>query len=1036
MKEKGEEKAGLRIAEFSIRHPVTVCMVLASFLVLGAISIGRIPLVLQPNVNFPFMEVYVPYRNASPAQVLETIAKPIEEALSTVPKVQRLSSNAGAQDAWIALEFGWGQDVDWLRAEVKEKLDQIRAQLPSDVQRINVQTWGTNDFPVIEGSVYSPMDLRNAQEFLEAKIKKPLQRVPGVAEVEIWGTQRREVDIYLRLDDIQRHGVDVSALFRRLNAANLDLSLGPVLDSGSRYNTLRRGTLATLDQIRAFPVNDKGVQLREVADIEYDVPRSDLGRHLNGRYAIGFGVRKTSQANTVDTVDRVRATIDELNRDPSLKGTQFQIWFDSGKEIVRSLVGLLEAGIVGSLLSVAVLFLFLRRLGATLAIAFAIPFSMIATVGFLYMFGKTLNVLSMMGLMLASGMLVDNAVVVMESIYQRLERGEERMKAALTGTQDVTVAVVAATLTSIIIFVPLVFGKETNYSVFLGDTGTSIMISLVCSLFVSLTLIPLGAARMLHVDAMSRPRWEQWLIAKTPAWWKRLPRFTDSYLRWVSWVLCHRFLVAAVLIPGVFYGSFLVLKKIPDNSPEAQDLQNLNIQYEFTENYHYKKIESDFVNPVEQFLLGANREKFKIKDVSSFYGNNRAQTRVYFDKEKLNLEELKDIRQKISKGLPVIPGANINLGRQEGAQAQTWLEVNLYGEDPEALMALAREARARLRRNPKFVEIHTDADRGQKEVQIRIDRVLARKYGISPQSVSDVLGIVLRGQQARGFRTGEGEVDIWMRLRPGDREDLRDLQAIGVGAGPDGRLIRLDQVARLEMTKTPGVIRRENRRTYTWLAANYSGEKRDEGKKEMEDAMKSLQYPQGYGWSFGFWTQREEQEDKEFLFNMLLALFMVYLVMASLFESLIHPFAIMLSLPFGLVGVAWMLYLTGTPFNIMSKIGLLVLVGVVVNNGIVLLDHVNRLREEGMERTEAILQGCRDRLRPILMTTATTVVGLIPLAAGDSGVFELRYFPLARTVMGGLISSTVLTLVVLPTYYTVFDDLARWAGRVWRDAGP
>jgi HAE1 family hydrophobic/amphiphilic exporter-1 len=204
----------------------------------------------------------------------------------------------------------------------------------------------------------------------------------------------------------------------------------------------------------------------------------------------------------------------------------------------------------------------------------------------------------------------------------------------------------------------------------------------------------------------------------------------------------------------------------------------------------------------------------------------------------------------------------------------------------------------------------------------------------------------------------------------------------------------------------------------------------------LEDVMKSITYPDGYGWSFGFWTQREEQEDKEFLFNMLLALFMVYLVMASLFESLIHPFAIMLSLPFGLVGVAWVLYLTGTPFNIMSKIGLMVLVGVVVNNGIVLLDHVNQLRGEGIGRREAILQGCRDRLRPILMTTATTIVGLIPLAAGDSGVFELRYFPLARTVMGGLLSSTVLTLIVLPTYYTVFDDLAVWAGRVWRDAAP
>jgi HAE1 family hydrophobic/amphiphilic exporter-1 len=512
-------------------------------------------------------------------------------------------------------------------------------------------------------------------------------------------------------------------------------------------------------------------------------------------------------------------------------------------------------------------------------------------------------------------------------------------------------------------------------------------------------------------------------------------RAADHYLVMVDWCLKHRFLCGFLLVPVIIGISAFVLKKVPDNSPEAQDLQNLSIQYEFSENYHYAKIEQVYVVPVEKFLL-ANKERFRIKNVNSFYQNNEANTRVYFDKERITLEELMKIREQISQELPEIPGAEINLGRQQGAEAQTWIGMNLYGEDSATLQVLAREARNRLRKTGKFTEIHNDLDRGREEVQIRLNRELARKYNVSPESVSRVLGIVVRGQRLRGFRTSEGEVDIWVRLQASDRENLEDLKSMVVGAGPSGEEILLTQVAQLDLVKTPGVIQREDRRTSTWMFANYRGEKKDEGKNLVTEVMNGLDYPSGYGWNFGFWTQREEKEDQEFYFNLLLALFMVYFVMASLFESLVHPFAIMTSLPFALVGVAWTLYLTRTPLNLMAMIGLMVLLGIVVNNGIVMLDHVNNLRRHGMPRRQAILQGCRERFRPILMTACTTVVGLLPLAIGTSGVFNLRYFPLARTVMGGLIASTVLTLIVLPTYYTLFDDLAIWLKRTWLASNP
>ncbi|MFZ0427999.1 MAG: efflux RND transporter permease subunit [Acidobacteriota bacterium] len=1046
-KPRDDQESGraFRLSEFSIRYPVTICMVLVSFLLLGIVSIFKIPLVLFPSINAPEIVVVVPYPNSTPEQIQESITRPLEEALSTLPYVERITSWSNADQAAVQLSFPWDKDVDILRSEARELVERARVDLPVDVDRILVQNFSTNDIPIIEGRIASHQDLRGAYEMLEARIKKPLENVPGVAEVNIGGVEPREVDIYLKLDAIKRYSVDVDALFARLDSANLNLTLGKLNDSDNRYRVISKGAVASLEQLRAFPINERGLTLGEIATVVLREPDPAMGRHLNGEFAIALEVRKASDANTVDTVNRVMTRIEELNNDPVLEGIEVLVWHNAGHEITKSLSGLLNAGLVGAGLAVVVLFLFLRRIGATLLIGLAIPFSVISAIGFLYLLGYDLNVLSMMGLMLATGMLVDNAVVVLESIFQRLEKGDDRVTASCVGTQEVIRAVVAATLTSVIIFVPLVFGQETNLTIFLAQTGVAIMITLFCSLFISLTLIPMGAGKVLSGAVVRREdwmvrrlrglaqRWRSWRgrgAAAVPS-----PGIVDRYLQTMSWTLRHRYLVGLVVVPVVVVVSFYVLMQLPDSSYDAEEMTDLQIQYEFTENYHYAKIEQDFINPVESYLQ-ANQESFNIKDVYSYYANNEAATRIYFDKDNIRLEDLREIRRKIADGLPVIPGAQIRLGNQEGGENRNWIGISLYGEDPARLMDLAREARRRLLRSDQFSEIHTALDSGQQEVQLVLDRQLARHYNVSPQSVSNILGIVLRGREIRGYQTNDGEVNIWVKLQPGDREDLQDLESMVVGGGPNGEQILLSQVAELRIVRTPGVIQREDRRTYTDMWCNFSGEQDADGKKLAQETLDNMEFPDGYSWSFGYYTLRDGKEDQEFLFNILLALFMVYFVMASLFESLAHPFAIMISLLFAFVGVAWFLLITGTPFNIMAQIGILILIGIVVNNGIVLIDHINNLRRAGLSRAEAILSGCRERFRPILMTAATTVVGLTPLAVGDSSLFDLRYFPMARTLMGGLIASTVLTLVVLPTYYTLMDDLAEGSRRLWRSSKP
>jgi HAE1 family hydrophobic/amphiphilic exporter-1 len=411
-------------------------------------------------------------------------------------------------------------------------------------------------------------------------------------------------------------------------------------------------------------------------------------------------------------------------------------------------------------------------------------------------------------------------------------------------------------------------------------------------------------------------------------------------------------------------------------------------------------------------------------------------TRVYFDSEQVTLEEMTSIREDLTKGLPVIPGATIRVGGQQGANNSNWIGANLYGDDPTELTRIGQDLRRRLMELGTFDRVNLGRDEAREEVQIRLDRSLARKYNVSPETVGQILGIVARARQTRGYRTPEGEVEIWVQLHPDDLQDRNDLESIVVGAGPDGEPIELRQVAQFDLQNTPGRLRREDRQTYTWFEAAYTGEIKEDGRKAFEAVLNDYPFPQGYGWTFGFWTKREQEENAEMMFNLVLALFMVYFVMAALFESVVHPFSIMISLPFAVVGIAWFLWLTGTPFNIMARIGLMVLVGVVVNNGIVLIDHINNLRRRGLPRREAVLAGCRERLRPIAMTATTTIVGLIPLAFGETGLDNMRYFPMARTIMGGLIASTALTLVVLPTYYVLMDDVGRYVKNLWLTTGP
>jgi HAE1 family hydrophobic/amphiphilic exporter-1 len=1028
----------MRIAELAVGRPVATFMFLVSLVVLGVVALARLPLAFLPTVDIPQIYISVPYPNSSPSQIEREIVKPLEEALGTLPGLKKMRSTANPDGAELSLEFTWGESIDMVRLKVGEKIDQVRKDLPADVERVNVQTFNTATIPVVEARISAPgVDLSRNYDLLEQRVVNPIRRIPGVARVELNGVAPREVRIDLVLDRIKAHRLDVGALVARLQQSNLNVAIGTLTEHGQVLHVRTFGAFEDLEAIAGLPVAagpapsgagtpaaggsrpppaDRLVRLRDVAEITYEEPRIDYGRHLNRRFAVALTVYKEPTANTVDVATEVTRLIQaDLPRDPQLQGISLFVFQDQAKEIVDGIRGLRDAGMIGGLLAVLVLYLFLRRVDTTLIVSLAIPFSIVASCTILYFLGKNLNVLSMMGLMLGVGLLVDDAIVVLESIFRFHERLGDARQAAILGTGAVAMAVVAATATTAIVFLPLIVGSKGELQTWLGEVGIAITLTISCSLLVSLTLIPLMGSRLLGRRPWRNPAWIQWL--------------TDRYVAVVAWTFRHRVLT--------FGGTLLVLLGIL--APFKLGLETamftggrnerIRIVYDFKD-FHFKEDAERAVSRVEEALY-ARAADIDFESVYSYFGENEAATTITLNRKDLNDEQARAFRRRMRPWLPTVPGVRLRFDDDDAVTggSSTVFAVNLFGDDLATLERIAGEAGVRLARVPNVQDVQSSSDKGREEVQVSLDRALAARYGLAPRDVAEMFGFMLSGTRLRKYRAGDKEVNVVLSLRELDVQHAEDLKNLTIGGGRGATLAALADFA---IVRRPKAIERDDRRTRVSVQGTYEGKNFGAGRQAIAAMMDTLALPAGYSWSFGERVIEQERQNQQMLVNLALALALVYLVMAALFESIAHPLAILISIPFALFGAVWLDYLTGTPFGLMSQIGVLILIGIVVKNGIVLVDHVNQLRREGLPRAEAILQGGRERLRPILMTAATAVLGLLPLAVGQSGISGAYYYPLARTVIGGLVTSTVLTLVILPYFYTLVDDVAVWLTCVWQ----
>jgi len=821
---------------------------------------------------------------------------------------------------------------------------------------------------------------------------------------------------------IAAYGIDVADLRDLLARSNFAVNAGRLTAGDQRLSVRPRGEFGSVDDIRNLVVSADGLRLGDIARIELHTPERNYGRHLDRKYAIGVAVNKTTGTNLVDVTDRVIAEVEEVAKLPQMSGIKIFPLDNAGDSVRKSLSDLLNAGLLGGLLAIIVLYLFLRQISTTLIVISSVPFSLLITLGALYFAGLSLNILSMMGLMLAIGMLVDNAVVVTESIFRHRAMDKEKpFNATLNGVREVGTAVIAGTATTVIVFAPIIVGTKNDIMVFLTHVAVTIIVALLASLLIAQTLVPMLAARI----RLPKPQKSGALI----------PRLTRAYTKSLRWIIGHPWWTGLGIVITCIIGVLPLMFQLVKFDMFPQDVgRRLYMQYHIAGQHPVERVEAA-VDRIEDYLF-ARQEEFNIRSVYSYYDQGQAQSALLLTEEEEATLSTKEIIKRIEADMPTIAigKPSFEFDQQGGGDGFT---VQISGDSTEVLNELGVEVARALSSIEGLKDVRSDAEAGENEVRVTIDRDRAATVGLTASDIAQTVAIAMRGENLREFRGETGEIEVRLAFRDNDKQSIEQLANLPLFT-PNGDRINLGSVASLHVGQSPATIRRTDRQTAVILSGNLED---DFSAEDIRPAVKSLMdqidLPPGYSWKEGRGFERTDETQEMMVTNILLGIACIFLVMAALFESLLLPFSIILgSILFSIFGVFLFFAATGTTFSFMAMIGIMILIGVVVNNGIVLVDHVNNLRGEGLSRSDAIVEAGRDRLRPILMTVATTIVGLTPLALGTTqiGGDGPPYYPMARAIIGGLAFSTVVSLFLVPALYIYFDKLAAWGRKVMRTA--
>jgi HAE1 family hydrophobic/amphiphilic exporter-1 len=1002
---------------FALRRPVTTLMTFIALSLIGLIATTMLPLELFPDIRFPGISVNIPYAGSTPEEVEQLITRPAEEAIATLSGIKEIRSTSSETGAEMIVFFDWDRDPSAVGFEVRTKLESIRHEFPASANRILTQMFAAGDDRVLAVRIGSEEDLSRQYDMLDRYLKKPIERLDGVARVSLEGVEPLELRILVDPVRLAAHGVDIAKLRSALEGANFSVSAGEVTGGQQRFLVRPIGEFQSLDDVRAFIV-DANVRLRDIADVRLVTPDLTVGRHLNGRPGVGLDVFKSTGANIVDVADRVMVVVDEQRKLPQLQGVDIIILQNQSENIRSSLGDLCDAGLIGAGLALIVLFLFLRDWPTTLIVSLAVPFSLLITVAAMYFLGFSLNILTMMGMLLAVGLLVDNAVVVTESIFRHRQLdGTDPISSTLAGVSEVGIAVLAGTLSTVIVFLPIIFGEESEISIFMVHVAVPIVVAMLASLFVAQTIIPTLTARFPAPPPIRAGS----LFSKVQEW----------YLRRLDWMFRHKWWSALLVVLTVASPVPLFALELVKFDMFPQDASDrVFLPYHIEGTYPLARTE-EAVSRVEAYLE-ENRDRFGIDIVYSYYTPDEASSVLRLKpKDELPMEP-RELMKEMEKGLPEIIIGKPSFRFEEDESATGGFSMRLTGESTEQLVSLSRTVVQRLGEVKGLDSVRTTAKAGEHEVQVIVDRERASRLGLTPQTVAQTIAVSMRGDPLKEFRADDREIQMRLAFRADDRQSLEDLAATPLYL-PDGSRSTLGAVASFRINQSARTVERVDRLTSVVIEGIVASDSSlDEVKKEVEATMEQFPLPPGVAWQYGRSVEDSDDTASTMRNNILLAVALIFLVMASLFESMLYPVSIITSIIFAIVGVFWGLAISQTPMSFMAMLGIMILIGVIVNIGIVLIAHVIDLRKEGYNRHDAIIEAARHRLRPIMMTSLVTLLAMLPIAAGDIqvGGDGPAYYPMARALMSGLFFGSITSLFFVPMFYVWLDDLNIWRQRI------
>jgi HAE1 family hydrophobic/amphiphilic exporter-1 len=1023
----------MAIYDTSIRRPVATAMTFLVVIVIGVVSFGYLPVDLLPEIEYPRLTVYTNYPNVGPEEVEKIITDPVANAVSGVPNVERMTSRSEEGGSRVSLEFAQGTDLNAAANDVRAALDRIRDDLPVEAEPPGIWKFDPNQQEIVTIAVESSRHMESLTRMLERDLAKRFEQIPGVGTLNIQGGIYREIRVNLDRDRLKAFDLSAAQVQQAISQSNVALPGGNVKEGLSDLYVRTQGEYQSLDQIRRTVVttmDGSPVRVQDVADVVDGYEDLQRIAELNGVPVVRLEIQKQSGANTVTVAEQIREEVERINA--SRSDVKLTVVSDQSEFIRTSIDNVQNSAIWGSLLAILVLYLFLRNGSTTFIIALSIPISIIATFGLLFFNDLTLNQMTFGGLALGVGLIVDNAIVVLENIIrQREENGRSLAEAASVGTREVAGAIIASTLTTSVIFLPLVFARTTTADLF-QSLALVVVFALVCSLFVALTLVPMMASRFLTIDkgegTAEQDASKSWFQRAFAAAENRYAALIRTALARRAWV----FGTTVVLLGGALALWPLISVEL---APQT-DANEIDVDLDMAQGTNIAVV-MEYLDELERrvkpLLPEDDMENFA-KQVQPWGAEVEIRLKSAGERSVNSFKLADEIRDEV---IGQVPGADVRVSAQSGlwilrrifsvGGGTEALQVELRGYDLEQAYSIGQRIRSRLEAVDGVASVRVGRREGRPEQNIRFLRDKISSLGLTTEEVARAVQTNVGGSRAAVYRTGGEQFPITVRLRPEDRLSVNDLDNVSIRT-PTGESVPVSTLVTMDRGRGPTEIRRINGQRVTYISATLTsnavlGEVVERSRRALSD----LSLPEGFSIAFGGEYREQQKAQTDFLIAILMALVLIYMVMAGQFERFLDPLIVMFSVPLVLVGILPTLVLTNTTVNIQSVMGLVMLIGIVVNNAIVLVDYINLMRRErGLDLQEAVAEAGRLRLRPILMTTLTTILGLLPLALGIGAGAEIQA-ALARVVIGGLTASTLITLVLIPVAYVSVEHLARRA---------